>query len=57
MGARILIVILEDPRDPLVVEGVVVRRTTSGFSIGIQPRCSYAVELLLDRLAEADPPG
>ena len=57
MGARIRIVILEDPRDPLVVEGEVVRRTTSGFSIGIQPPNSYAVRLLLDRLAESDPSG
>ena len=57
MYARIRIVILEDPRDPLVVEGVVVRRTTSGFSVGIYPASSDAVRLLLDRLAESDPPG
>ncbi len=57
MGARIRIVILEDDRDPLVVEGVVVRRTTSGFAVGIQPPNSDAVRLLLDRLAESDPPG
>ncbi len=50
VGARIRIVILEDPRDPLVVDGVVVRGTTLGFGVGIQPPNSDAVRLLLDRL-------
>ncbi len=57
MGARIRIVILEEERDSLVVDGVVVRRTTLGFSVGIQPANSDAVRLLLDRLTEADPLG
>ena len=57
MGARIRIVIPEEERDPLVVEGEVVRRTTLGFSVGIQPADSDAVRLLLARLADPEPSG
>ncbi len=57
MGARIRIVIPEEERDPLVVEGEVVRRTTLGFSVGIQPANSDAVRRLLARLAESDSLG
>ena len=58
IGAKVwLLVVDEKQEDPLVVDGVVVRRTTSGFSVGIHPANSDAIRLLLDRLAESDPPG
>ena len=58
IGAKVwLLAVDEEQEAPLVLEGVVVRRTTLGFAVGIQPPNSDAVRLLLDRLAESDPPG
>ena len=59
MGARVRVVILdlEDERDSVLVDGEIVRRTASGSAIKLDPSSSSLVELLLDRIAEADPTG
>ncbi len=58
IGAKVWLLVVDEKQvDPLVVDGVMVRRTTLGFAVGIQPPNSDAVRLLLDRLAESDPPG
>ena len=53
IGARIRVVMVEveEERDPVLVGGEVVRRSSSGFAVRFEPRCSPTVWLLLDRLA------
>ena len=60
LGARIRVVILdleEEERDPVLVDGVVVRRGSVGFAVELDPLSSSEVGRLLDRLAESDPLG
>ena len=58
VGARIRVVILdveEEERDPVLVNGDVIRRTSTGFAVALDPASSPEIERLLDRLPEADP--
>ena len=58
MGARVRIVILdleEEERDPVLVDGVVARRTAAGFAVELDPACSSKIGHLLDRLVESEP--
>ena len=61
LGARVRIVVLdlvEEARDPLVADGVVVRRSSEGFAIEFHAASSPEIKRLLDRIAEeADPLG
>ena len=60
MRARIRVVILdveEEEQDPALVDGDVVRRTSTGFAVALDPASSPEIERLLDRLAESDSLG
>ena len=53
-GARIRVVILdreEEERDPVLVDGAVVRRTSAGFAVRFDPASSTEIGRLLDRLS------
>ena len=53
IGSRIRVVIVEveEERDPVLLDGEVVRRTSSGFAVKLDPAASASVEFLLGHLA------
>ena len=53
IDVRIRIAILEEERAPVVVNGVVVRRTSAGFAVELDPASSSGIGRLLDRLVES----
>ncbi len=60
VGARIRAVILdvkEEEREPVFLEGAVLRTTSTGFAVELDPSSSAVVELLLDRTAKSDSLG
>ena len=57
LDARIRVVILdmeEEEREPVLVNGVVVRRSSTGFAVEFDPATSSGIGFLLERLAESD---
>ncbi len=57
MGGRVRIALSEVGAKPVLLDGDVVRRTSSGFAVELDPATFSVVGLLLDRLAAAGPHG
>ena len=60
VGARIRAAMLdvkEEEREPVFLEGAVLRRTSAGFAVELDPSSAAMVERLLDRLVESEPFG
>ncbi len=55
VGARIRIAIIEEEQEPMVVDGAVVRRTSSGFALDLDAAYAAGVGAVLAQIEEAGP--